>query len=100
MDIFCSHHKTGLVLRVIYMHFIIFSLRSRYRIFFVVARISNIFWGMPDIPDLLGERASRCWVQVYVLRKDESAPLPTHPNGNTTVSYHNTLFLCRLLLSD
>ena len=54
MDIFWSHHKTGLVLRVIYMHFMVFSLRSRYRIeiFFVVARISNIFWGMPDIPDL------------------------------------------------
>ena len=52
VDIFWSHHKTGLVLRVIYMHFMIFSLRSRYRIFFVVAKISNSFRGMPDIPDL------------------------------------------------
>ena len=52
MDIFWSHHKTGLVSRAIYMHFMIFSLMSRYRIFFVVAKISNIFRGMPDIPDL------------------------------------------------
>ena len=45
-DIFGGHHKIGLYLGVISMHFRVF-LRSWYRmgIFFWVAKISNIFWG-------------------------------------------------------
>ena len=31
------------------------------------------FLGMPDIPYIFGEK-SRCWVQAYVFRKNESIP--------------------------
>ena len=48
---FGGHHKIGLYLGVISMHFRVF-LRSRYRIgdIFGVAKISNIF-GVLEIPD-------------------------------------------------
>ena len=51
MDIFWGHHKIGLYLGVISMHF----LRTRYRIgiFLAVAKISNIFWVL-EIPDIFG----------------------------------------------
>ena len=48
------------------MHFRVF-LRPRYRIriFFGVAKISNIFWGMLEIPDIFGVN-SRCRARAYV----------------------------------
>ena len=49
---------------------------SRYRIgiFFRVAKISNIFWGFLEIPDIFGVNG-RCWVQAYVYGKKLSTPL-------------------------
>ena len=45
-----GHHKNGLVLRVISMHFRVL----RNGDIFGVVKISNIFGGMPDIQDFLG----------------------------------------------
>ena len=47
MDIFGGSSQNLAGLRVIHMHFMVFFLRSRYRIgiFFGVAKISNIFLG-------------------------------------------------------
>ena len=47
VDIFWGHHKIGLYLRVISMHFRVFSKGqgTEWRIFFGVAKISNIFLG-------------------------------------------------------
>ena len=47
VDIFGGHHKNGLVLRVISMHFRVLQNGDT----FVVVKISNIFGRMPDIPD-------------------------------------------------
>ena len=44
---------------------------------FEVAKISNIFWGMPDISDILGVN-SRYRVQADVGRKYESTQLHVH----------------------
>ena len=56
--------------KVISMHFRDF-LRSRYRIgiFLGVAKISNIFFGVLDIPDIFGVK-DRCWVRAYVCGKN------------------------------
>ena len=47
VDIFWGHHKIGLYLGVISMHFRVFSKGqgTEWRIFFGVAKISTIFWG-------------------------------------------------------
>ena len=47
VDIFWDHHKIGLYLRVISMHFRVFSKGqgTEWRIFLGVAKISNIFLG-------------------------------------------------------
>ena len=47
VDIFWGSSQNWASLRVISMQFRVFFLRSRYRIgiFFLVAKISNIFWG-------------------------------------------------------
>ena len=54
VDIFGGHHKTGLYLGVISMHFRVFSLvqGTEWGIFFGVAKISNIFWGVLEILDV------------------------------------------------
>ena len=39
-----------------------------------VAKISNIFFGMPDIPDIILVN-SRCWVQPYVASQFENTPM-------------------------
>ena len=64
---FVGHHKTGLVSGVISMHFKGLHFRSMYRmgIFLGVAKISNIFGGMPEIPDIFFVN-SRCCVQACV----------------------------------
>ena len=51
---FWGHHKIGLVFRVISMHLWVLWLRYRIGIFFDVAKISNIFFGVLDIPDIFG----------------------------------------------
>ena len=59
MDIFWGcHHKIGLYLGVISMHFRVFSYgpgteHAEWGIFFGVPKISNIF-GVPEIPDIFG----------------------------------------------
>ena len=52
-------------------------LRSLHRmgIFFGVAKISNIFFWVLEIPDIFGVKG-RCWVRAYVCRKIESTPPP------------------------
>ena len=47
----------------------------RMGIFWEVAKISNIFLGMPRIPDFFFVN-SRYWVQAYVASKIESTPAP------------------------
>ena len=34
-----------------------------------VAKISNIFFGMLGIPDIIFGVNSSCWVQIYIARK-------------------------------
>ena len=41
---------------------------------FWVAKISNIFWGVLEIPDIFFLVNGRCWARAYVLRKNESPP--------------------------
>ena len=47
VDIFGGHHKNGLYLKVISMHFRVFTKGqgTELGIFFRAAKISNIFWG-------------------------------------------------------
>ena len=47
MDIFGGHHKIGLYLGVISMHFRVFSSspHTEWVVFLEVGKISNIFWG-------------------------------------------------------
>ena len=54
VDIFWGHHKIGLYLEVISMHFKVFSKGqgTELGIFSWVAKISNIFFGVPEIPDI------------------------------------------------
>ena len=53
-----GRHKTGLVLGVISMHFMAFSYgqctESMGLHLKVLNLISNMFWGMPDIPEIVG----------------------------------------------
>ena len=60
---FCGHHKIGLYLGVISMHFraISYGQCTEWWIFFGVAKISNIFMVL-EIPDIF----FRCWAQAYV----------------------------------
>ena len=53
VDIFGSHHKIGLYLGVISMHFSVFSSGhgTEWGIFWGVAKLSNIF-GVLEIPDI------------------------------------------------
>ena len=54
MDIFCGHHKIGLVLgSFLYILGPFFKVKgTELRYFFGVAKISNIFWGCLIIPDI------------------------------------------------
>ena len=53
MDISWGHHKNGLFLGVISMHFRVFYCQGTEREYFwEVDKISNTFGGMPDIPDI------------------------------------------------
>ena len=62
VDIFGGHHKTGLVLGVISMHFRVFSYGqgTEWEYFILggggVVLKNKYFWGMPDIPDIFGGR--------------------------------------------
>ena len=53
MDIFWGHHKSGLYLGVISMHFMVFQ-GTEWGIFFWVAKMSNIFWGCLQFLKFLG----------------------------------------------
>ena len=55
MDILGVYHKIGLYLRVICMHFRVFSFGqgTEWGIFWGVAKIPNIF-GVLEIPDIFG----------------------------------------------
>ena len=67
VDIFLGNHKIGLYLGVISMHFRV--LWASYRmgdIFYT--KISNIFLGVLENPDILGVNG-RCWAQADVWRK-------------------------------
>ena len=44
------------------MHFMVFNVQNGDIL--GVAEISDIFCGMPDIPDILGVKSS-CWFQAY-----------------------------------
>ena len=68
-----GHHENRLFWGVIFIHFGCFFLKVKVlvEIFSEVAKISNIVLGIPDIPGI-----SRCWVQAYVSRKNESTPSP------------------------
>ena len=52
---FGGHHKIGLNLAVISMHFRVFSSGqgTEWGYFFGVGKISNTFWGVLVIPDIL-----------------------------------------------
>ena len=64
VDIILGHHKIGLYLGVISMHFRGFSLRYRKGVFLWVAKISNIFRVL-EILDIFG-MYGRCWTGAYV----------------------------------
>ena len=52
-----GHHKTGLVSAAISMNvWSVLKVNVQIGDIFGVAKISNIFWGMPDIPDILFAR--------------------------------------------
>ena len=61
-----GHHKIGIYLGIISMHFRVFSKGkgTEWVILFWVANISNIF-GVLEIPDVLGVNG-RCWARAYV----------------------------------
>ena len=54
VDIFWGHHKNWTILRGHFYALYGLFLRSRYRIGdkFWIAKISNIFWGVLEIPDI------------------------------------------------
>ena len=54
---FCGHHKIGLYLVVISMHFRVFTYcqGTESEIFLVVVKIANIFWGVLEIHDIFFE---------------------------------------------
>ena len=55
VDIFWGHHKTGLFLVVISIHYRAFSSGQGTELEYILGccKISNIFGGMPDIPDII-----------------------------------------------
>ena len=73
---FGGHHKIGLVWGSFLCNLGSF-LRSRYRIgiFFLVAKSSNIFFGVLEIPYILLVNG-RCWVRAYECRKKLEYPPP------------------------
>ena len=74
-----GHHKIGLYLVVISMHFRVFFLRSRYRIGYIFWGCQNFkyFFGLLVIPNILFWVNGRCWVRAYVCRKKWEYP-PWH----------------------
>ena len=67
MDIFGGHHKIGLYLGVISIHFRVFSScqGTEWGIFFGVGKISNILLGCLKFPIYLWVNG-RCWARAYV----------------------------------
>ena len=67
VEIFWGHHKIGLYLGVISMHFMVSSLGqgTEWGIIFGVAKISNIFGGFLKFLIFLWVNA-RCWARAYV----------------------------------
>ena len=62
-----GHHKIGLYLGVISMHFRVFSegQGTKWGIFLGVDKISNTFWGCLELMVFLGVN-SRCYARAYV----------------------------------
>ena len=67
VDIFVGHHKIGLYLGVISMHFRVFSLSpyTEWMGFWGVGKISNIFLGCFKFLIFFGVN-DRCWARAYV----------------------------------
>ena len=64
---FLGHHKIGLALGLFICILLSFlKLNVHKGDIFWIAKISNIFWGTPYIPDTFGLVNSSCWFQAYV----------------------------------
>ena len=64
---FRGHHKIGLYLGVIPMHFRVYSYgqRTEWGIFFGLLKF-RIFFGVLEIPDIYFGVNGRCWARAYV----------------------------------
>ena len=64
---FWGHHKSGLYLRVISMHFWVFSLGQCTEMGIFLGWLKfRIFFGVLEIPDIYFGVNGRCWARAYV----------------------------------
>ena len=72
-----GHHKIGLYLDVISMHFCVFSESQgrEWRIFFGLLKFQIFIWGAWNSWYFLGVNG-RCWARAYIWRKNDSTPPP------------------------
>ena len=87
---FWCHHKTGLVLGLISMHFRTFSEGqcTEWKCFWVLK--FQIYFGgcLIFLIFVFHNLSSRCWVQTYVSRKNKIIPPPYAPTINQVIMYY------------